>query len=95
MVFLLSEEELNSRPIIGILAQELPGFLEDAYQGYNYTSYIGAAYVKYVESAGARVVPVLIGQVLTYSQLDDLLPIGATPLCYFRKENDVAELSNS
>jgi len=56
------KDELNSRPIIGILAQELSRSLSEAYQAYNYTSYIGAAYVKYVESAGARVVPVLINQ---------------------------------
>ena len=55
------EETLNPRPIVGILAQELPHSLEESFV--NKTSYIGAAYVKYIESAGARVVPVLINQV--------------------------------
>jgi len=55
------KQEMNHRPIIGILAQELSSSLEPWY-GDNYTSYIGAAYVKYVEQAGARVVPVLINQ---------------------------------
>ena len=54
-------EDLNYRPIIGILAQELSEELEPWY-GDNYTSYIGAAYVKWIEQAGARVVPVLINQ---------------------------------
>ena len=58
-------EEINYRPIIGILAQELSSSLEPWY-GDNYTSYIGAAYVKYVEQAGARVVPVLIDQTEEY-----------------------------
>jgi hypothetical protein len=65
VMFLLNlfSDELNFRPIIGILAQELSSSLQNAFQGQNFTSYIGAAYVKYIESAGARVVPVLINQV--------------------------------
>ena len=56
---LSNQEELNNRPIIGILAQEcLPYFPAEICN----TSYIAASYVKYVESAGARVVPVLINQ---------------------------------
>jgi len=58
-------KEINYRPIIGILAQELSSSLEPWY-GENYTSYIGAAYVKYIEQAGARVVPVLINQTDEY-----------------------------
>ena len=58
-------KEINYRPIVGILAQELSSSLEPWY-GENYTSYIGAAYVKYLESAGARVVPVLINQVCIF-----------------------------
>jgi len=54
-------EDLNYRPIIGVLAQELSHSLEPWF-GDNYTSYIGAAYVKWIEQAGARVVPVLINQ---------------------------------
>ena len=62
-------EILNERPIIGILAQELPGSLEEFYNGTNFTSYIGAAYVKYIEAAGARVVPILINQDDEYYKL--------------------------
>lgn len=56
------EEGLNMRPIIGILSQELSRSMDDALQPHNYTSYIAASYVKFYESAGARVVPVLINQ---------------------------------
>jgi len=56
------DEQLNSRPIIAVLSQELSWSLVKAYGDRNYSSYIGAAYVKYVEMAGARVVPVLINQ---------------------------------
>ena len=52
---------LNYRPIIGVLAQELSPLLAPWY-GDNYTSYISAAYVKFIEQAGARVAPVLINQ---------------------------------
>ena len=52
---------LNYRPVIGILAQELSHLLAPRY-GDNYTSQISAAYVKFIEQAGARVVPVLINQ---------------------------------
>lgn len=61
-------QELNERPIIGILSQELSDTLEEWY-GDNYTSYIGAAYIKYVEAAGARVVPVLINQPDEYYEI--------------------------
>ena len=54
----------NSRPIIGVLAQELTPTLESAFS--SYSSYIGAADVKFIEAAGARVVPVLIGQDFEY-----------------------------
>lgn len=46
----------NDRPIIGVLAQEV--FQPKP----NQTSYIAASYVKFLESAGARVVPVMIDQ---------------------------------
>ncbi|XP_024126772.1 zgc:171566 [Oryzias melastigma] len=49
-------QQLNDRPIIGVLAQEnLP---YDAFA--RGSSYIAASYVKYLESAGARVAPVRI-----------------------------------
>lgn len=48
---------VNNRPIIGILSQRIHP--DERYPA-NATSYISAAYVKYLESAGARVVPILI-----------------------------------
>ncbi|XP_074478296.1 gamma-glutamyl hydrolase-like isoform X3 [Sebastes fasciatus] len=48
----------NDRPIIGVLAQEIRS------PKANQTSYIAASYVKFLESAGARVVPVMISQTL-------------------------------
>jgi len=56
-----SQEVVNSRPIIGILAQE--HYDEEVS---NTTSYLAAGYVKSVEAAGARVVPVLIDQPADY-----------------------------
>ncbi|KAM9361581.1 gamma-glutamyl hydrolase [Symphorus nematophorus] len=51
-------QQLNYRPVIGVLAQEnLP---DDPFA--NGTSYIAASYVKYVEGAGARVVPIRINR---------------------------------
>jgi gamma-glutamyl hydrolase len=55
-------EELNDRPIIGILSQ--PG--DPAPEGY---SYIAASYVKWVESAGARVIPIEFD--LTDSEIEE------------------------
>ena len=68
-LFAVQDDEIvlkNARPIIGILAQELPNSLQESY---NETSYIGAAYVKYIEAAGARVVPILINQDDEYYEL--------------------------
>ncbi|XP_030633744.1 gamma-glutamyl hydrolase [Chanos chanos] len=49
-------DNLNYRPVIGVLAQE--NIIGDPHaQG---PSYIAASYVKYLESAGARVVPIRI-----------------------------------
>ncbi|XP_020511619.1 zgc:171566 [Labrus bergylta] len=51
-------QQLNYRPIIGVLAQEnLPGD-----QSAPAPSYIAASYVKYLEGAGARVVPIRINR---------------------------------
>jgi len=60
---------LNPRPIIGVLAQGLPHSLVDVFAESNKTTYIGAAYVKYLESAGARVVPVLLDQDDAYYEM--------------------------
>ncbi|XP_047424390.1 gamma-glutamyl hydrolase [Mugil cephalus] len=46
----------NDRPIIGVLAQEV--YTPKP----NQTAYIAASYVKFLESAGARVVPVMINR---------------------------------
>ncbi|XP_076026587.1 gamma-glutamyl hydrolase isoform X2 [Genypterus blacodes] len=51
----VSSAQRNDSPIIGVLAQEMNPRL-------SLSSYIAASYVKFVESAGARVVPVLINQ---------------------------------
>uniref|UniRef100_A0AAX7TL47 folate gamma-glutamyl hydrolase n=1 Tax=Astatotilapia calliptera TaxID=8154 RepID=A0AAX7TL47_ASTCA len=48
----------NEKPIIGVLAQDV--YLPQPSQ----TAYIAASYVKFLESAGARVVPVMINQTL-------------------------------
>lgn len=58
--------ELNLRPIIGILSQEPSLGMRKVLQEHNYTSYIAASYVKFYESAGARVVPILINQDTNY-----------------------------
>ncbi|XP_028170227.1 gamma-glutamyl hydrolase A-like [Ostrinia furnacalis] len=84
----------NDRPIIGVLAQEQSYYLHGKYPEENYTSYIAASYVKDVESAGARVVPIMIGKDRGYYK--DLLkkingvvlPGGAT---YFNQSNGYAD----
>ncbi|XP_025763354.1 gamma-glutamyl hydrolase isoform X2 [Oreochromis niloticus] len=53
-----TRQQLNYRPIIGVLAQEnLPW--DQFARG---SSYIAASYVKYLEAAGARVVPIRINR---------------------------------
>ncbi|KAG7229557.1 hypothetical protein INR49_031981 [Caranx melampygus] len=75
-------QQLNQRPIIGVLAQEnLPG--DPVAQG---SSYIAASYVKYLEGAGARVVPIRINRteeeyvMIFYSVNGLLLPGGDVDL---------------
>lgn len=58
-------DQLNNRPIIGILAQELSDYMSNKYPG-NHTSYIAASYIKYVEGGGARAVPIMINQTESY-----------------------------
>lgn len=48
----------NTRPIIGILTQEISNFVRRNYPDKEYSSYIAASYVKFVEGAGGRVVPI-------------------------------------
>ncbi|XP_037780215.1 gamma-glutamyl hydrolase-like [Penaeus monodon] len=57
-----ASQDLNLRPVIGILSQELSRSMRKALTDYDYTSYIAASYVKFFEGAGARVVPILINQ---------------------------------
>ncbi|CAG9770693.1 unnamed protein product [Ceutorhynchus assimilis] len=54
-------EEYNDTPIIGVLSQETY-IISSYFPNATYDSYIAASYVKYLESAGARVVPIWIGQ---------------------------------
>ncbi|XP_069387603.1 gamma-glutamyl hydrolase-like [Paralichthys olivaceus] len=49
-------QPLNSRPIIGVLAQETTKYTYETLG----SSYIAASYVKFLELAGARVVPVRV-----------------------------------
>ncbi|XP_067341968.1 gamma-glutamyl hydrolase [Channa argus] len=53
-----AKAERNDKPIIGVLAQEVRSPKP------NTAAYIAASYVKFLESAGARVVPVMINQTL-------------------------------
>ncbi|XP_078037873.1 gamma-glutamyl hydrolase-like isoform X2 [Augochlora pura] len=53
------------RPIIGILSQEVSDLVNSKYNN-EYHSIIPASYVKFVEGAGARVVPIRIGQRKSY-----------------------------
>ncbi|XP_050300894.1 gamma-glutamyl hydrolase-like [Anthonomus grandis grandis] len=53
--------ESNDVPIIGVLSQETY-IVSSYFPNKTYDSYIAASYVKFLESAGARVVPIWIGQ---------------------------------
>ncbi|XP_054732883.1 gamma-glutamyl hydrolase A [Anastrepha obliqua] len=84
----------NTRPIIGILTQEVSNFVLRKYPDKDYTSYIAASYVKFVEGAGGRVVPIWIDREREYyedimSKINGvLLPGGAT---YFNQSNGYAD----
>lgn len=75
------QQQLNDRPIIGILSQEWGKDKKNAK-----FSYIAASYVKFVESAGARVIPIMIEESEDYyaeivSKTNGLLfPGGGTSL---------------
>lgn len=56
--FVECQDLTNDRPIIGILAEEVPEHIYGNIPNY-YKSYVAASYVKYVEGAGARAVPIL------------------------------------
>ncbi|XP_066570474.1 gamma-glutamyl hydrolase isoform X2 [Amia ocellicauda] len=67
----------NSRPIIGILTQEV---VDDVMKPFGKT-YIPAAYVKFIESSGSMVIPVRLNQTLAeyekiFKSINGLLFIG-------------------
>ncbi|XP_074029676.1 gamma-glutamyl hydrolase isoform X1 [Leptinotarsa decemlineata] len=57
----------SDTPVIGILSQEMY-IVAKYFPGEHYESFIAASYVKFLESAGAKVVPVWIGQSDEYYQ---------------------------
>lgn len=56
----------TSRPIVGVLAQEISRSYARKLHQSNATSYISASYVKAAEASGARVVPIFIKRSLQY-----------------------------
>ncbi|XP_043477631.1 gamma-glutamyl hydrolase A-like [Leptopilina heterotoma] len=56
-----SFQSINNDPIIGVLTQEMAGYMGHKYSN-QYKSYIAASYVKFIEGAGARCVPIWIGR---------------------------------
>ncbi|KAG8269323.1 hypothetical protein J6590_004616 [Homalodisca vitripennis] len=62
MVTLMGGTEGTNRPIVGILAQELPWIL----RVFGRTSFVPASYVEAVEASGARAVPIFINQTMDY-----------------------------
>ncbi|XP_018373860.1 PREDICTED: gamma-glutamyl hydrolase A-like [Trachymyrmex cornetzi] len=88
-----TKEKLNNRPIIGILTQEISYNLNITYPN-QYHSYIAASYVKFVEGAGARPVPIWIGENTSYyedilSKVNGVLwPGGST---YFPQKEGYAD----
>jgi len=92
--------ELNNRPIIGVLSQEISKTIEDlAPEG----TYIAASYVKWVEAAGARVVPIVAGSSQNLTQLFGsinglLIPGGAASIAdskYERSGKEIFELAKA
>lgn len=61
---IFSISEATERPIIGILAQEVPDDIK--VEGVGKSSYIPACYVKAVEASGARAVPIFINKTYSY-----------------------------
>src|SRR6185437_2695920 len=58
-------EQLTDRPVIGILTVDYNGTYKKYHEGY---SYLPASYAKFIESAGGRVVPILLKQTEQYYQ---------------------------
>ena len=55
---------INYRPVIGVLSQDISRSIEDIYPDKYHI--IAASYVKFLESSGARVVPIFINQTQEY-----------------------------
>ena len=62
ILFVVSSDASQARPVIGILSQPLTD------TPINGTSYIAASYVKYAEAGGARVVPLIFDEPLDVFQ---------------------------
>ncbi|XP_076629583.1 gamma-glutamyl hydrolase-like [Colletes latitarsis] len=81
--FVRCVDDVNNRPIIGILMQELNPYMSSRYSHYN--AYIAASYVKLIEGSGARVAPIWIGRNQSYyrnimKQINGILwPGGSAP----------------
>ena len=60
--------DVNDRPVIGILTQEVDPALRAALptSTANATSYLAHSYIQWVEAGGARSVPVIIGRQREY-----------------------------
>ena len=84
----LNKDELNLRPMIGIMTQDVKNQAP-------YTTYIMAAYIKFVEAAGARAVPIRYNDtdeeiLKTVSSLNGFLfPGGSMKL--IEKDNNLTE----
>jgi gamma-glutamyl hydrolase len=97
---LLGSALATERPIVGIMSQAIHSELDAILPpGHNFTTYIAASYIKWVEAAGARAVPVLVGNQITSEQYFEtvfsgvnglLIPGGAVSLY----DSDYAAASN-
>jgi len=90
---------VNDRPVIGILTQELDEELDKKLpKGHNYSSYLAASYVQWVQAGGARAVIIKIGEDEKYykelfNSLNGLLlPGGSAPLTGSGGYAEVGEL---
>ena len=57
-----ASDVVNQTPVIGILSQQNPYEFSEDERFLSTDSYMMAAYVKYLEQAGARVVPLIMGE---------------------------------
>nr|XP_012220861.1 PREDICTED: chitobiosyldiphosphodolichol beta-mannosyltransferase-like [Linepithema humile] len=83
------ERNLNNRPIIGVLTQEINYNLNKKYPN-QYHSYIAASYIKFIEGAGAQPVPIWIDGSNSYyenilSKINGVLWPGGSTFFFQRK----------